>query len=388
MGASRRRIVLRRAGAFVAAAAATGAAWFFLVREDGGGGDPGEPTRGVSSAVHERVRELSTEELVDQVLMLGFDGTDATATFLGEVRERALGAVLVGSANWTDSAQGTALVGELRRAGASGGRTPPLIVAAQEGGTYRAFADLPPAETALQVGDTGSVPVVERWARETSEGLRAAGFDLNLFPVADVATLDSPVADRAFSDDAPVAATMTAAAVRGCRAAGIACAPLHFPGLGASSQDTGQGPATVSLDEASLSARDLEPFRAAFSERAEVVVLSLAFYAAYDSVTPAALAEPVATGLLRDKLGFEGVAITDDLGSGAIKATYRVPQAAVEALAAGADLIQIGSVADQAGVRDALLAAVRSGELPEPRLAEAAARVLELKSKLGLLPPA
>jgi beta-N-acetylhexosaminidase len=94
----------------------------------------------------------------------------------------------------------------------------------------------------------------------------------------------------------------------------------------------------------------------------------------------------VAQGLLRDKLRFKGVAITDDLGSGAVKATYRVPEAAVVALRAGSDLVQIASVEDQTRVREAILAAVESGELPPERLAEAAGRVLELKRELGLVP--
>jgi beta-N-acetylhexosaminidase len=227
----------------------------------------------------------------------------------------------------------------------------------------------------------------EDWANDTAGALRANDFDLNLFPVADVATLDSPVADRAFSDDPTVAAAMTAAAIRGCRDAGLACAPLHFPGLGASSQDTSHGPATVSLDAASLQARDLRAFAAAFAERAPAVVLSLAFYAAYDPVTPGALAEPVATGLLREELGYQGVAITDDLGSGAVRSEFSVPEAAVAAINAGADMIQIGSPSDQAGVRSALLDALATGELGDGRLREAASRVLELKRALGLLRP-
>ena len=176
--------------------------------------------------------------------------------------------------------------------------------------------------------------------------------------------------------------------MRGCEAAEIACAALHFPGLGAASQDTSQGPATVSLDPAALGARDLQAFEAAFAEGVPAVVLSLAFYTSYDPVTPGALAEPVATGLLREELGFEGVAITDDLGGGAVRAGRSVDDAAVEALVAGADLIQIGSATDQAGVHERILAALDSGELPETRLREAATRVLELKLAQGLLEPA
>jgi beta-N-acetylhexosaminidase len=379
-------VLRRRALAIALALAATAGLWFALARSDGTPETLREQAaRGIPEPVAGLLGELSTEQLVDQVLLLGFAGADPADPFFDEVRSRQLGAVLIGPGNWPDAATGSQLVAELRSAGREAGRIPPLIVTSQEGGPYRALADLPPEETELQLGDRGSETLAEDWARRTCAALREAGIDLNLSPDADVATLDSPIADRAFSDDPLIAARLTAAAVRGCRDAGIASAALHFPGLGAASQDTNQGPATVSLDPETLATRDLEAFRAAFAERVPAVVLSLAFYAAYDPVTPGALAEPVATGLLRDELGFQGVAITDDLGAGAVRAGHSVPEAAVEALAAGSDLIQIGSVFDQVGVRGAILDAVASGELSEARLAEAAGRVLELKRRQGLL---
>ena len=381
------RAFSRRLGAVLLAAIATAAVWFLFLRGEGGGDGSRaeEVSRGVSDPVRELVRGLSQEERVDQVLLLGFDGTDATSPVFAELRRRQVGALIVQAHNWIAADQLQALNAELRARGARGERIPPLIVAAQEGGEYRAFPDLPPAERQLEIGDRGSLLIAEQWARSTGESLRTAGFDLNLFPVADVATLDSPIADRAFSDDPEVAAAMTAAAVRGCRTAEIACAAAHFPGLGAASQDTNQGPATVSLDRPTLAERDLASFRAAFSERVHAVVLSLAFYAAYDAVTPAALSPEIATDLLRRELDYPGVAITDDLGAGAVRATYSVPEAAVATLDAGADMVQIGAVADQAGVRDALLQAVRDGQIPESRLADAAGRVLELKRELGLI---
>lgn len=378
----------RRAVALAVVAAAAAAVWLLFIRsDDSSNGDETAATieAEVPAPVAELAAGMSTEDLADQVLLLGFEGTDASAPFLADLGERQIGGAIVARENWVDAAAGTQLVGELRAAGSEGGRVAPLLAASQEGGEYRAFADLPPEQTELEIGDAGSVAGAEQWAAETSAALAAAGIDLNLSPVADVATLDSPLAGRAFSDDPAAVAALTAAALRGCRAEDLACAPLHFPGLGAASQDTNQGPATVSLDAASLSSRDLEPFRAAVAERAPAVVLSLAFYGAYDTITPGALAEPVATGLLRDELGFEGVAISDDLGSGAVRATGTTAKAAVQALAAGADLIQIGAPEDQTGVREAILAAVESGELSEERLAQAAGRVLELKRAQGLL---
>jgi beta-N-acetylhexosaminidase len=375
----------RRLLAVLLAVVTTAALWFALFRDGDGEETAPTPSRGVSEPVAALVRGLSPAERVNQVLLLGFDGQDQRSRIFATVASEELGGVLIGPQNWRNAEQGSVLAGALRATGLSGERTPPLIVASQEGGEYRAFSDLPPTATQLEMGDAGSIPRVETWALETGEALRAAGIDLNLAPVADVATLDSPIADRAFSDDPAVAAAMTAASVRGCRAARLACAAIHFPGLGAASQDTNQGPATVSLDAASLADRDLQAFRAAFAERVPAVGLSLSFYAAYDPVTPAALSEPVATGLLRDELSYGGLAITDDLGAGAIRAGYAVPDAAVAAIQAGADMVQIASPQDQEGVREALLEAVQSGTIEEARLAEAAGRVLELKRAQGLL---
>ncbi|MET0762719.1 MAG: glycoside hydrolase family 3 N-terminal domain-containing protein [Thermoleophilaceae bacterium] len=382
-------VLRRRVIPVVVVLAVAAGLWLLLFRSDDeepAGAPPPEPAR-TSGPVAELAARLTPEELVDQVLLLGFEGTDASAPFLDKVRARQLGGVLIDRENWLDSATGTALAGGIRAAGREGDRIPPLIVTSQEGGPYRALADLPPEETQLEIGDSRSAQAAEDWATGTAEALAAAGIDLNLAPLADVATLDSAVSDRAFSDDPAATAELTAASVRGCRSVGVACAVLHFPGLGAASQDTSRGPATVGLDPASLEDRDLVPFQAAFAERVPAVVLSLALYTAYDPVTPGALAEPVATGLLRDELGFEGVAITDDLGAGAVRAGQGVDAAAVDALAAGPDMVQIRSPTDQAGVRKRILEALESRELPEGRLREAATRVLELKRDQSLIKP-
>ena len=137
-------------------------------------------------------RHADARGLADQVLLLGFDGTDASSPFLEQVRTRQLGGVLVERVNWLDAASGTALVGGLRAAGRDGDRIPPLIVTTQEGGDYRALADLPPEETQLVIGDAGSFAAAEDWATRTGEALAVAGIDLNLSPIADVAALDSP----------------------------------------------------------------------------------------------------------------------------------------------------------------------------------------------------
>lgn len=202
---------------------------------------------------------LSTEELVDQVILAGIEGSDPSSDAIADLGTQQLGGVLIGSANWNGAGPGAKLIAAIRQAASKDGAIPPLIATDQEGGAYRTLTDLPPQQREIEIGDRGDPRLAERWGEDGGRALAGAGIDLNLAPVADVATLDSPIADRAFSDDPAVAAQMTAAAVAGCRDAGIACAVSHFPGLGAASQDTDQGPASVGLDPATLRSRDLAP---------------------------------------------------------------------------------------------------------------------------------
>jgi beta-N-acetylhexosaminidase len=310
------------------------------------------PAVEATKEVKQRVGGLSLTEKADQVVIAGFDNPAAAEKAIASAPP---GGVLVGTGD------GGAAVASRLHAAAGKSDVPPLVVG--------------PADPAFAEGT----------AAETATALKRAGFDLNLAPIADVATLDSPIADRSYSDDPALVASLVAAAVRGCESRGLACAVSHFPGEGAVSDDTARGPATVGLDPASLEARDLGAFRAAFEAGAPATVLSLAFYAAYDPATPAALSPRIATELLRGELGFKGVAISDDLTAGAIAGGIGAPEAAVQALAAGSDMVLVDDPALAAQARAAILAAAEEGGLSAARLDEAVARVLALKKRLGLL---
>jgi beta-N-acetylhexosaminidase len=361
--------------------------WFAFLRSssDDGGEQTAPATTGVSPTVAQLVAGMGPDELARQVLLVGFAGSSPSDPAASTLGLNQFGGVLVGADNWTDAATGEELVKSISKTARQNGLIPPLMTVAQEGGNARALPDMPPSRTELDVGEVADPDDAEAWAAEAAHALHKAGFDLDLFPVADVATLGSPLGSRAFSDDPSTVTGLTAAALQGCARGGITCAALHFPGLGAASGDTTRAPATVALDADTLENRDMAPFIVAFGQGMPAVVLSLAFYAAYDSVTPAALSPAVATDLLRGQLGFAGVAITDALGAGAVRFGSSVPKAAVTALAAGSDLIQIASPADANGVPEAISTATTDGSLSLDRLRQAAARVLTLKESLGLL---
>ena len=372
-------VVRRRVGAVALAVAAVALVWLLLSgggdSADEDGGDPPPPATRNAAEEDEPAPDVAAadEELVEAVMLAGFEGSDPSVA--EELAGRAYGGVLIGPQNWEGKEPGRKLIEAILDADE---REQPLIATAQEGGPYRSLPDLPPGEREIEIGDAGRSGLAEAWGEETAKALADVGIDLNLAPIADVATLDSAIADRAFSDDTATAADMTAAAVEGCAKGGVACAVGHFPGLGAAAQSTDAGPASIGLDPATLESRDLPPFLAAFEAGAPATVVSHGLYTAYDPVTPASLSPAIVTGLLREDLGYTGVAISDDIGAGAISATTDPGAAAVDAMGAGIDLIQVADPADVDPVREALAAALASGELDEVRVREAAARVAEL----------
>jgi beta-N-acetylhexosaminidase len=189
-----------------------------------------------------------------------------------------------------------------------------------------------------------------------------------------------------FSDEPREVAAFAAATVPAYRRARMLSAVEHFPGLGAATQPTEEGPAQVGLALDDLRRNDLVPFRAAFRAGAPGVVLSHALYAIDDFTTPGSLSKRVVTDLLRRELHFRGVAITDDLSDPAITADSSVPDAAIRALRAGADMLYVsGPSSDQQAAYVAVLRAVQRKQVPRRRLDEAVGRILDAKKRLGLI---
>jgi beta-N-acetylhexosaminidase len=197
---------------------------------------------------------------------------------------------------------------------------------------------------------------------------------------------DPALGPRAYSDDPRQVAAYAAATVRAYRRAGMFTAVSHFPGLGSASQPTEEGPATVGLSLPELRKRDLVPFRAAFRAGAPGVILSHGLYALDNFTRPASLSRRVATDLLRKQLHFRGVAITDDLADPPITAVSSVPDAAVRAIRAGADVVYIsGPAGDQQAAYFAVLRAARRHQIPHSRIEEAVSRVLLAKRRFRLI---
>lgn len=316
---------------------------------------------------------------VAQLFMVSVEGSSAPGvSALGGID---WGGVVLTKANFSSDSGIGALAGGVDAA-ASAGNVKPLIAATQEGGSQSAVPDLPP-EPEPVVGSSGQPAIAEAQARLAAKRLRVLGIDMTLAPLADVDTPGGALSGRLFSSDPRAVASFSVAAVRGYSGAHVIAAVGHFPGTGAASADPDQMTATVGGSLAELRARDLIPF-AAIAPSAPVIVMSNAAYAAFDGVTPAGLLA-AAVDLLRDRLGYQGVVMTDDLDA-TVDPTNQTPAAvAVQALKAGDDLLYIsGPVSEHVAAYDGVLAAAQRSAAVRAEVHAALLRVLTLKALFGL----
>lgn len=287
--------------------------------------------------------------------------------------------------NLEDPVQLSAFTSGLQSAARSAGAPGPLLIATdQEGGTVERLttgATWMPAEQAFGAADD---PTLVRSAGSvTGAELAATGVNVALAPVADVTARpgNTVIGTRSFGSNSFAVSRLVSAEVSGLQSAGIAATAKHFPGHGNTDVDSHEALPVLTQSAAALATVDLPPFRAAIDAGVDLIMVGHLSVPALDPTYPASLSRAIVTGLLRDKLGYRGVVVTDALGMGAIRDRYGAGQSAVLAVAAGDDLL--GMPANTIEAAEAITAAVNSGRLPRATIVAAATRVTRLRLALA-----
>ena len=217
--------------------------------------------------------------------------------------------------------------------------------------------------------------------------LTGLGFNLDFAPDCDVVSgVDSVIGSRSFGSDPELCASLAGVIVKSLRAEGVVSCLKHFPGYGSATVDDHNGTSIVekTLDE--LESCDLVPFQSIIAQEGSVpfvMVTHLSYPNVTGSDTPADLSSAIVTDILRDKLGYQNVIITDSQSMSSITDHYSAGEAAVQALAAGCDMILMPS--DLQGAFDAVKAAVADGTLTQSRIDESVLRILTVKAEYGIL---
>ncbi|MBN2126293.1 MAG: beta-N-acetylhexosaminidase [Deltaproteobacteria bacterium] len=328
------------------------------------------------------------DERIGQLFVAGMPGPSLDEGTESLIREGNLGGVILFARNIQDPLQLADLCRGLQERAMDCRGLPLFLAVDQEGGRVarlrRPFTEFP-GNAAIGADAEPEQRAVE-FARTTALEMGVVGLNMDLAPVLDVqrGTLEKHLSGRSFGEAPELVALLGTRVIRTLQENGVMAVAKHFPGLGRATLDPHVSLPRIDLDEEELEAVNLPPFRAAIEAGVAGIMSSHALYPILDAERPATLSSPVLTGLLRERMAFQGILITDDLEMGAIAGNRTAAQGAVEAFEAGADILLI--CANQEEVRAGIVAIrgkLLRGEIPFRRLTEAHGRIM--KAKAGFL---
>jgi beta-N-acetylhexosaminidase len=324
---------------------------------------------------------------IGQMMAASFDGPSVTEGLRHLILDEKVGTVLIFSDNFTDTASLARLTAQLQTLGEQAGLPAPLLVTLdQEGGrVMRIHSGIAGLPSELELGRAGP-DAVRRSVAATASGLHSLGIELDLAPVADLRSnpADAVIGDRSFGSDPAVVGQLVAAAVGGLHDGGVGATLKHFPGLGGAAGDPHSAIPTDPETLTRWTATQARSFAAGIDAGADAVMTTAVVVPGLDPTgTPALFSHPIVTGLLRDRLHFQGVIVTDGLGMGGVTALYSLPDATVAAVRAGNDLVLLnsGDAAYEASAIDALKQQVRSGGIAMSQVQASAARVIAMRAR-------
>jgi beta-N-acetylhexosaminidase len=330
---------------------------------------------------------LDTEAKCGQVLLVGISGSSSLSGSEARlVRELGPGGILLFGFNVAAGPEAASrFIGACQDASRSSASGQPLIVAIDhEGGqVFRFKQGLTRLPSAAIVGERGpgyALLLGERAGKE----LAAVGVNMALAPVVELKTASNEafLGERCYGSEPSRVDKTAGAFIQGLESSGVAAVAKHFPGNAGA--DPHKALPRLDVTPAELSRNYVARFRAAIDYGVAAVLLSHVLVPAVDPERPATLSPAYARDMLKGKLGFDGVVLTDDLLMGALDGQSSPGEKAVEALAAGADLLMLSDGGEALGVRSALVSAISSGRIPESRLDDAVLRVLELKLRFEM----
>jgi beta-N-acetylhexosaminidase len=369
--AARRRLL---ALAAIAAGAAVAGAIVGAARDGEDGSRSAAPPPACPAQIADDPRRLA-----GQMLIVRMEAT-ATEGLRRRVRRGMIGGVILFPPAGTRPSELRGEIDSLREAAGRTGVPQPLVMIDQEGGEVKRLPSLPPDLSPARIAAEGEAIAFEQ-GQSTGAELAAIGIDVDLAPVLDVPTsADAFIASRAFGSDPTGVASAGVGFGSGLQAARVGATAKHFPGLGGATVNTDLAPSTIEATRAELRAA-LEPFRAAIAGGFDLVMVANATYPAYDPQRIASQSPRVIEDLLGRRLGFDGAVVTDDLGAQAlVQAGIGEAEAAVRAAGAGADLLLFAQ-SDGGAAGDALVRALRRGELERETLIGACARSSALRER-------
>lgn len=332
----------------------------------------------IDEKVDKTVESMSQTEKLGQMVMIGIQGTKVDDDSLYMLHQFHMGGVILFDRNMDSLEQVKQLTSDLQAQ--SNEKVPLFIGIDEEGGDVVRMAEkLTPPPSQKEIGATGDIEQAKTWAIKTAKSLKDMGINVNFAPVADVGSNDK----RSYSADANTVIDFVRAATKGYQQENIIYSLKHFPGIGKGRVDSHVDSSSIDVAKEVLMAEDILPFKTIIDENEPndyFILVSHLKYPALDEEYPASLSSKIMTDLLRNKLGYKGIIITDDMEMGAVANHNDFRSIGVNAVKAGADIVLVcHEYEHQQEVYLGLLDAVNSGEISQERIDESVKRIIKVK---------
>ena len=338
----------------------------------------------VEKSVDTLLKAMPLRTKIGQMFIIGFQGQSLNEDLTETLNSVAPGGVIVFRRNISSAKQISGLIFGFQKLSMKNSRVPLLVATDQEGGDVIRIRTAIPLPSALALGHTNP-ETVERAGLATGRLLKTLGFNMNLAPVLDLSDSKDRtfVGTRAYGGDAKTVSTMGGSFASGLLRAGVLPTGKHFPGHGGIAEDSHLETPEKSVSRETLLSSDLAPF-AALQERFKAdwaVMLGHVAYPLLDpSRAPATLSKPIVTGILREKLGFEGVVLTDDIGMAGAYQIKDVRERVLRSIEAGSDMIMVAwNRRLQRELISVVETAVRKGRISEARVDQSVRRIIAAK---------
>jgi beta-N-acetylhexosaminidase len=329
------------------------------------------------------VETLPATQLAGERVVTGLPGTSISPRLRQAIAQGRVAGVVLFAENLPSRAAGRRLISRLQGIPRPPKlRDPLLVMTDQEGGLVKRLGGAPTA-SAREMGARGAA-FSARQGRRTAVNLRDLGVNVDLAPVLDVGRAGGVIAEteRSFGSTAARVEGTAIPFAKALQAGGVVATGKHFPGFGAASENTDFSVERIDLSKRELRAIDEKPYAAFAAAGGEMVMLSTAIYPAF-SDAPAAFTRAIATGELRDRLGFDGVTITDALETPAVADFGGTAKVALAGARAGVDLLLFARLGPAERAWKALVGELRDRRLDRAEFEQAAQRVLDLRAGLA-----
>ncbi|NLY77729.1 MAG: beta-N-acetylhexosaminidase [Tissierellia bacterium] len=333
------------------------------------------------------VNDMTVEEKIGQLFIFGLEGTEADESDLRAVEENHIGGFVLLKDNIDDADQTVRLLNTLKSRNSSN-RLPLFLAVDEEGGLVSRlsdiYLDLPLASTIGEIDD-GEVSL--EYGQILGQRVRELGFNLNFAPVLDInSNPKNPIiGKRAYGTDVNTVVNNGLRVMEGINSTNVISVGKHFPGHGDTSVDSHIGLPVIDKSLEEMKSLELVPFEKAIEEGIDAIMVAHILFTQLDGENPATLSYNIITELLRERMSFDGVVISDDMTMGAIIENYTIEDAAYKFLKAGGDILLVCHGQDnRLKALNRIKDEVEKGNISEKELDEKVYRIVRLKMKYGL----